>query len=58
MLEAFYNSYAHDGSFRVLDLRPQAFGRRHTDDTSTLLPPLLSRAITRSIDQHTISQEL
>jgi hypothetical protein len=57
MLEAFYNSYAHDGSFRVLDLRPQAFGTRRTEDTSTLLPPLLSRAITQSIGQRTISQE-
>jgi hypothetical protein len=58
MIETFHNCFAYDGSFRVLDLRPQAFGRRHTDDTSTLLPPLLTRAITQSIGQHTVSQEL
>jgi hypothetical protein len=54
MLEAFHNSYGHGGTFRVLDLRPQNFerGAPHTH-----LPPLLTRAITNSIGQHTISQE-
>lgn len=55
MLEAFHNCYGHGGMFRVLDLRPQSVGMR---DTSTLLPPLLSRAITQSIGQRTTSQEL
>ena len=58
MIEAFHNCFAYDGSFRLIDLRPQAFGRPYTDDTSTLLPPLLSRAITQSIGQHTASQEM
>jgi len=57
MLEMFHNSYAHGGEFRVLDMRPQGFGMAH-GDTSARLPPLLTRAITQSIEQHTSSQEL
>jgi len=57
MLEAFHNAYIHDGTFRVLDLRPQTFGMRYDADTSDRLPPLLTRAITQSIDRRTVSQE-
>jgi hypothetical protein len=54
MLEAFHNSYAHGGVFRVLDLRPQT---SDVGETHIRLPPLLTRAITHSIEQHTSSQE-
>jgi len=54
MLEAFHNSYAHGGVFRVLDLRPQT---SDTGETYTRLPPLLAREITHSIERHTSSQE-
>lgn len=54
MLEAFHNSYARGGLFCVLDLRPQT---SDLGETYSRLPPLLTRAITNSIGQHTSSQE-
>lgn len=53
MLDAFYNVWMSPIGFKVIDLRPQAFGRGATDDTSDLLSPEVSRAVSQAIDQHT-----
>lgn len=59
MLDVFFNAWPGDDSdFRVIDLRPQAFGRGHGVDTSDLLSPAVSQVVTQAIDRHISSQDM
>lgn len=53
MIDVFQRAYGSPMKFRILDLRPQ----QYDEDTTVLLTPALTRAITMSITQNTSSQE-
>ena len=56
MLDAFHNAWNGAGMFQVIDLRPQHLGRRRGADTSDMLSPAVSRAVSQAIDYYTLSQ--
>ena len=58
MLDMFHNSWIGEGRFRILDLRPQVFGRSRGVDMSDMLSPIVSRVVSQAIDQHTFSQDM
>jgi hypothetical protein len=53
MLDAFHNAWTGPGVFQVIDLRPQD----PDHDTSNMLSPAVSRAVTQAIDRYTLSQD-
>ena len=53
MLDAFHNAWTGPGVFQVIDLRPQ----RGENDTSDMLSPHVSRAVSHAIDRYTLSQD-
>ena len=56
MLDVFHNSWVGAGVFQVIDLSPQRVGRGRGTDTSDLLSPAVSRAVSHAIDHYTLSQ--
>lgn len=57
MIEEFYNCYTKGGTFKVIDLRPQA-RRRVVTDPGEGLSLALTRSITDSITQHYTSSQV
>lgn len=58
MLDVFHNSWVGAGMFQVIDLSPQRVGRDSGVDTSDLLSPAVSRAVTQAIGHYTFSQDM